>query len=115
MMKLLTAATMVIASVSIVSAAPVAPSGGVHAAGGSTAMDDLVGAELRTQDFIHIPGPNPIITVGSNGTWDSSVIECAGGVYSEYDSACVPIPAARPRCSRWPAPLHNHPQHTFSR
>ena len=43
-------------------------------------------ATLRTENFLHIPGPNPILTVGGNGTWDSDVIECAGGVYDEYDS-----------------------------
>ena len=75
------------------SAAPVAPQ---HAAGGSNPSDDAVAATLRTQDFIHIPGPNPILTVGGNGTWDSSVIECAGGVYSEYDSAQPPVAPARP-------------------
>ena len=57
-----------------------------HAAGGANPSDDAVAATLRTQDFIHIPGPNPILTVGPNGTWDANVIECAGGVYAEYDS-----------------------------
>ena len=71
------------------SAAPVAPQ---HAAGGNNPSDDAVAATLRTQDFIHIPGPNPILTVGANGTWDANVIECAGGVYAEYDSA-QPAPA----------------------
>ena len=58
----------------------------VHAAGGSTAMDDLVGAKLRTQTFLHIPGPNPILTVGSNTSWDGLELECAGGVLQEYDT-----------------------------
>eukprot|EP01052_Picozoa_sp_SAG31_P051465 SAG31_NODE_12228_length_957_cov_1.266900_1_plen_146_part_00 len=111
-----------------------------HAAGGANPSDDAVAASLRTQNFVHIPGPNPILTVGvfnfsvvqpclrwtteklntvqrwtteklnfiriqtgpnpiltvgENGTWDSSVIECAGGVYSEYDSACTAAPATR--------------------
>ena len=41
-------------------------------------MDDLVGASLRTQNFYHIPGPNPILSTGPNGTfshhaWHTSI------------------------------------------
>ena len=87
--------TAVLLSLLVVGArsAPVAP-GLHHAAGGSNGMDDAVAATLRTQDFIHIPGPNPILTVGANGTWDANVIECAGGVYAEYDST----PPVAQRC-----------------
>ena len=44
-------------------------------------------ATLRTENFLHIPGPNPILTVGGNGTWDSDVIECAGGEALRVDTA----------------------------
>lgn len=91
MMRLLVATTLAAAS----SAAPAVPKGSppssadraaaIHAAGGSTDMDDLVGAELRTQNFYHVPGPNPILTVGTNTSWDGLELECAGGVYHEYD------------------------------
>jgi hypothetical protein len=33
-----------------------------------TCFSRQVAATLRTQDFVHIPGPNPILTVGGNGT-----------------------------------------------
>lgn len=82
-----------------------------HTAGGTNPSDDAVAATLRTQDFIHVPGPNPILTVGGNGTWDASVIECAGGVYAEYDStssipcccstSCVCLYVSGPRRASW--------------
>jgi len=57
----------------------------VAAAASASSMNDLVGATLKTQNFYQVPGPNPILTVGSNTSWDGLELECAGGVYQEYD------------------------------
>ncbi|MBI5684630.1 MAG: hypothetical protein HZC54_06090 [Verrucomicrobia bacterium] len=43
-------------------------------------------ALLATQTFVHVPGPNPILTCGTPGAWDESVIETCdafkeGGTY----------------------------------
>ena len=51
-----------------------------HAAGGSSALDDLTGSTLRTQNFYHVPGPNPILV--SSGRWHPrngtvSITQCA--------------------------------------
>ena len=58
------------------------------------ATDDALAAQLMSQDFVHIPGPTPILHTemdgcwreGCNGSnWDGGTLECAGGVHKDQD------------------------------
>ncbi len=41
--------------------------------------------ERATCKFIHVPGPNPILTPGSAGSWDDGVIE-ACDIFKDHDT-----------------------------
>ena len=58
------------------------------------ATDDALAAQLMSQDFVHIPGPTPILHTEMDGcwregcnssNWDGGTLECAGGVHKDQD------------------------------
>ena len=51
----------------------------------SDAHDLVRAAERATSEFIHLPGPNPILTPGASGSWDDGVIECCD-VFKDHDT-----------------------------
>jgi len=47
--------------------------------------DSTLAAQLACRPFIHIPGPNPILTPGPTGAWDDRIIEAAD-VVKDHDT-----------------------------